>query len=248
MAVLKIERYRQKNGEDVLKVLLKPTQRFPEGAYFYADAIDEELVRRFTWYLQNQRKPYVVVVIGSSYNKQMKQFHQEKANNILDEYPDCINHINGVEFDNVNYNLDKVSQQQNLWCKLSRGYCITEKSFQPYVAVNSRVIHAKRTKTEVEACISAYQLEMQYEDYMYSFLKDRRKDIDILDLERTGQISEDEAVYRHVLRYASDNAWYYYRYNLTEYFMNNHLKIPDYVIDSNGFMTHSVTGRRLCPL
>ena len=33
MAVLKIERYRQKNGEDVLKVLLKPTQRFPEVFY-----------------------------------------------------------------------------------------------------------------------------------------------------------------------------------------------------------------------
>ena len=49
MAVLKIERYRQKNGEDVLKVLLKPTQRFPEGAYFYADAIDEELVRSFLY-------------------------------------------------------------------------------------------------------------------------------------------------------------------------------------------------------
>ena len=33
-------------------------------------------------------------------------------------------------------------------------------------------------------------------------------DLDILDLERTGQISEEEAIYRHVLRYAADNAWY----------------------------------------
>ena len=44
MAVKKNEKYRQKNGEDVLKVILKPTQRFPEG-YFYCDASDEELVR-----------------------------------------------------------------------------------------------------------------------------------------------------------------------------------------------------------
>ena len=41
MAVLRIEKYRQKNGNDVLKVILKPTQRFPEG-YFYCDASDEE--------------------------------------------------------------------------------------------------------------------------------------------------------------------------------------------------------------
>ena len=77
---------------------------------------------------------------------------------------------------------------------------------------------------------------------MYSFLKDRRKDIDILDLERTGQISEDEAVYRHVLRYA-DNAWYLYRYNLFEYFKDNNIPIPVYAIDDEGFMTHHITGQ-----
>ena len=248
MAVLNIKEYRQLNDNDVLKVILKPTKTFPEGAYFYADACDEKLVRQYTWVLHTKMEPYVRAVIGSSCNQQGLRFHREKARNILKYYPDYINHINGIEFDNTNQNLDKVTSQQNRWCALSRGYAILGKSFLPYVRINSRLIRAKCTRTEVEACISAYQLEMQYEDYMYSFLKDRRKDTDILDLERTGQISEDEAVYRHVLRYASDNAWYYYRYNLTEYFMNNHLKIPDYVIDSNGFMTHSVTGRRLCPL
>lgn len=51
MAVDRIEKYRQKNGEDVLKAILKPTKLFPEGAYFYCDAIDEELVRQYTWFL-----------------------------------------------------------------------------------------------------------------------------------------------------------------------------------------------------
>lgn len=50
MAVLNIEEYRQKNGEDVLKVILKPTKLYPEGACFYADACDEKLVRNYTWY------------------------------------------------------------------------------------------------------------------------------------------------------------------------------------------------------
>ena len=246
MAVKGIEKYRQQNSEDVLKVILKPTQKFPEG-YFYCDACDEELVKNYTWCLHTQRYPYVIANLGSSYNQQTKQFHQEKAFNILDEYPNYINYINGVEFDNVNQNLDKVTNQQNSWARPSRGYLIAGRSFQPHVAVNSRQTHAKCTRTEVEAIQLAYQLELQYEDYRYDFLKDRRKDADILNLERTGRISEEEAVYHHVCRYA-DNAWFYYRYNLTEYFRDNHLKVPDYAIDEEGYMTHPITGQKLCPL
>lgn len=246
MAVKGIEKYRQQNSEDVLKVILKPTQKFPEG-YFYCDACDEELVKNYTWCLHTQRYPYVIANLGSSYNQQTKQFHQEKAFNILDEYPNYINHINGVEFDNVNQNLDKVTNQQNSWARPSRGYLIAGRSFQPHVAVNSRQIHDKCTRTEVEAIQLAYQLELQYEDYRYDFLKDRRKDADILNLERTGRISEEEAVYHHVCHYA-DNAWFYYRYNLTEYFRDNHLKVPDYAIDEEGYMTHPITGQKLCPL
>ncbi len=246
MAVKGIEKYRQQNSEDVLKVILKPTQKFPEG-YFYCDACDEELVKNYTWCIHTQRYPYVIANLGSSYNQQTKQFHQEKAFNILDEYPNYINHINGVEFDNVNQNLDKVTNQQNSCARPSRGYLIAGRSFQPHVAVNSRQIHAKCTRTEVEAIQLAYQLELQYEDYRYDFLKDRRKDADILNLERTGRISEEEAVYHHVCHYA-DNAWFYYRYNLTEYFRDNHLKVPDYAIDEEGYMTHPITGQKLCPL
>ena len=244
MAVLEVEQYRQLNGEDILKVILKPTQRFPDG-YFYCDASDEKLVRNYTWRLQSQKEPYVV-----AYYRDMGQlrFHREKAHNILDDYPDYINHINGIEFDNINMNLDKVSQQQNIWCAPSRGYVIAGRSFEPRIKVNHQQIRAKCTRTEVEAIQSAYQLEVDYEDYRYDFLKDRRKDNDILDLERTGKISEDEAIYRHVLRYASDNAWYLYRYNLFDYFADNGIPIPSYALDSEGFMIHSITGQRLCPI
>lgn len=163
-------------------------------------------------------------------------------------YLDYINHINGIEFDNVNMNLDVVISQQNCWCKPSKGYGIVRRSFQPNVKVNYRKIYAKCTRTEVEAIQSAYQLEVTYEDYRYDFLKDRCKDTDIFDLERTGKISEDEAVYRHVCRYAKDNAWYVYRYDLFEYFRDNHLSVPAFSIDSDDFVCHSVTGQRLCPL
>lgn len=72
MSVLNIERYRQKNGDDILKVILKPTKNFPDG-YFYADACDEELVRSYTWCLKSQKKPYVV---ADSY--QTLRFHRER--------------------------------------------------------------------------------------------------------------------------------------------------------------------------
>lgn len=247
MAVLKVEKYKQKNGKDILKVILKHTQNFPDG-YFYCDSCDEELVRQHSWCLYKQRQPYVVAT-EKTYSQQTLRFHQEKAFNILGNYPDYINHINGIEFDNVNYNLDIVSNQQNQWCKPSKGYRKDKrcKSFLPYIKIISHLVCAKCVSTEVEACISAYQLELQYEDYMYSFLKDRRKDVDLLDMERTGKISEEEAVYRHVLRY-TDNAWFYYRYDLTDYFRDNHIPVPRYSLDSEGYMTHSVTGKRLCPL
>lgn len=164
MAVECIKKYRQKNGNDVLKIILKSTKVFTERAYFYCDASDEELVRQYTWFLRSQKHPYVETHFRSSYSRRI-----------------------------------------------------------------------------------AYQLELQYEDYRYDFLKDRRKDTDILDLERTGQISEDEAIYRHILRYA-DNAWFYYRYNLTKYFADNRIPLPRYSRDSDGFMIHPITGQQLCPL
>ena len=155
---------------------------------------------------------------------------------------------NGIKFDNANINLDVVTVQQNLWARPSKGYKIAGRSFQPLIMVNSRHICTKCTRTEVEAIQSAYQLEVDYEDYRYDFLKDRRKDNDILDLERTGKISEDEAIYHHVCRHASNNAWYYYRYNLAEYFTDNHIPVSAFSVDSDGFMTHPITGQRLCPM
>ena len=247
MAVLRTEKYRQKNSDDILKVILKSTQKFPQG-YFYCDASDEELVRQYTWFLKTQKEPYVVANIGGRYSHQLLQFHREKAFNILDRHPKYINHIDGIKFDNVNKNLDEVTNQQNLWCVPSRGYAIDRKNFRPYIGINSQTIYANCTRIEVGAIQSAYQLELQYENYRYDFLRDRRKDLNLLDMERTGKISEDEAIYLHVLRYAANNAWYVYRYDLFDYFNENHIPIPAFSIDSEGYMTHSITGQRLCPL
>ena len=108
-------------------------------------------------------------------------------------------------------------------------------------------------KTEDEVCISQNYIEQVWlrerlgsQYYMFDFKKYRRGSEDIVDLERVGKVSEEEATYRHILRY-SGNAWYMLRYGLEQYYKNNHIPIPKYSLDTDGFMVHHITGQRLCP-
>ncbi|MCM1219614.1 MAG: hypothetical protein NC548_34470 [Lachnospiraceae bacterium] len=243
MAVEWIEPCKQRDGSDILKVYIKPTKQFPQGSYFYCNANDKRLVEGYAWILKEPKKPYVIANGGSNL-----RFHREKEHNILGHYPRCINHVNMVEFDNVGRNLDIVTVQQNQWSRPSKGYGFIGKRFQPRVCADYVITPISGIRTEADACKAAYWLEVWHEDYRYDFLKARRDDLDILDMERTGKISEDEAVYRHVCRYAKDNAWYVYRYNLFQYFAENHILVPKYTPDTDGFMRHPITGQRLCPV
>lgn len=259
MAVVKKEQYRQQDGTDILKVYTKPTSKFPEGSnYFYCDAKDEDVVDSCAWRLIELRKNvYVTAHIGSTYDSKHLRLHQELAYKYLGYYPDYIDHVNGIELDNTDINLNVVTTQQNAFNRPSRGYVFVRYNsmFKPKLGFCYEHLRPySSVATEIEACQLQYIVETDYlrgrlgsNYYMYDFLKDRRNDLDILDLERTGQISSDEAIYKHVVRYASDNAWYYYRYNLEQYFKDNHLKVPDYKLDEQGYMIHPVTGKKLCP-
>lgn len=115
-----------------------------------------------------------------------------------------------------------------------------------HIVVDRKVPREELTIDKLETDYLRGILKDDY--YMYDFLKDRRGDLDILDLERTGIISAEEATYRHVIRYAKDNAWYYYRYNLEQYFKDNHIPVPDFDLDEQGFMIDKITRKKLCPL
>lgn len=109
-------------------------------------------------------------------------------------------------------------------------------------------IYSKSTKREDEACLQQFQLEAEYfSDYNYDFLADRRNDLDIVELERTGKISSEEATFQHVMRYAKENAWYIFRYNLEDYFKAYNIPLPAYSLNTEGRMVHPVTGKILCP-
>lgn len=248
IAVEKIEQY-----GDTLKVILKPTKHFPVG-YFYCDSEDIDIIQGHTWLLSQQSRNIYVVAHG--YRRNNYYLHRELAFKYLGYYPDYIDHCNLCEIDNVDSNLNEVSNQQNMHNKATKNYLfdVRRNNFQTRIKYNQDSLYPYGVvKTELEACIQQRELEtvylkdlMQDDYYMYDFLKDRRNDLDILDLERTKQISEEEAIYRHVLRYA-DNAWFYHRYNLEQYFKDNHIPVPDFDIDEQGFMIDKVTRKRLCP-
>ena len=250
MSVQNIEYY-----GDTLKVILKSTKNFPVG-YFYCDSdIDTlNLVNSYGWHLMQQGKR---TCVEAKFRGSHLCFHREYAYNVLGNYPNYLDHINGVDIDNTDDNLNSVNQQQNGYNQPTRGYSVNKvnRNFQPLIVFNREnhypygVVHS-----ELEACILQHQVETDYLElktgkdnyYMYNFLLDRRNDLDILDLERTKQISSEEATYRHIMKYA-DNAWYYYRYNLTDYFSQYHIPIPHYSLDTEGFMTNPITGEKLCP-
>lgn len=256
MSVVKIEEYRQQNGDDILKVFCKPTKRFPEGGnYFYAPADAVDLVQERSWSL-DKRVNGAMIRANTIYTS--VSFHQELCNFYYNYYVDCIDHINMVDIDNTDDNLNIVTIQQNALNQFRRGYTFSNNqlklAFVPRIKLNGQAIRPfSQVHREDEVCILQNELEQEFarfelqEDYyMFDFKRYRRGSEDILDLERTGQISEEEATYRHILKY-SDNAWYMLRYGLEVYYKEHNISIPQYSLDFDGFMIHPITGQRLCP-
>ena len=261
MAVERIEEYRQQNGVDILKVWCKPTKNFPEGKnFFYAPAEAVDLVSKYTWFLHMYGKNRVrVLANGKTHQDNSLLFHST----IFQFYQgyiwqEDIDHRDMVEYDNTDENLEAVTRQQNNFNKMTRGYHIDIRrkpvNFQAQFQISGKLYYpCKAIRNESDACIAQNYAEKVWlqerlgnQYYMFDFFKYRRGSEDILDLERTGQISEEEATYRHILRYA-DNAWYYLRYGLQDYFKHYHIPVPRYSLDDMGYLTHPITGQKLCP-
>ena len=257
MSVIKIEEYTQQNGVDILKVYCKPTKKFPEGKnFFYAPAEAIGLVNKFTWNLCQKKNRHCITVIANINNMYTTTFHQELFKFYHGYYWNKdIDHINMIDYDNTDSNLNAVSSSQNRYNTFRKGYSyIKGKNYFRAEVFTMKIIYPFGvTRGEDTVCRQQSHLEHnELKDfhnnvwYMFDFKKYRRGSEDILDLERTGQISEEEAIYRHILRY-SENAWYMLRYGLEEYYKENHIPIPKYSLDADGFMIHPITGQKLCP-
>lgn len=258
MSVLRKEYYTQKNGTEIIKVILKPTKVFPEEGYFYCPREAEELVDSYCWFLRKDRNR--IRVTANKYNGGTSKtllFHK----GLFEFYHGCdcqdyIDHINMIELDNTDANLNAVTNQQNSFNTYSKGYfySVRYKNFRASYKLNDKVYRPfSITRKEDEACTQANYIdkvilkeELGNEYYRFDFLKYRRGSEDILDLERTGKIDEEEAIHQHIMRYAN-NAWYYLRFGLQEYFEKHNIPVPEYLLDEQGFMIHPETGKKLCP-
>lgn len=49
MSVKEIEYYTQKDGREILKVILNPTPKYPQEMCFYVDMYFENLIRSKSW-------------------------------------------------------------------------------------------------------------------------------------------------------------------------------------------------------
>lgn len=250
MAVQRIERYVQQDGTRILKVVLKPTEKYPDG-YFYVDEQFEDLVNKYSWHLDDNG--YVMANATINGKKKRIKLHREIMREVTGEYPKYVDHFDGVEIDCTLQNLNVVTQAQNVRNKPKCGYSIVKYYKNGGAAYRVSCWLGAESKTqsvnrEDLACQKQYLLELQmFPDYNYSFFADRRNDLDILELERTGQISADEATRLHVMRYAQNNAWYVIRYNLYDYFKQNGVPVPAYETNYYGIMVNPKTGEFLNP-
>lgn len=247
----KIEQYKQKDGTDVLKVFIKPTKAFPQGDFFYCDADAIDLVKSYSWCLHKRGKQGKNICVSAyTYGQVTLLFHQEYTYKILGYNPDYLDHINGIEFDNRDINLNVVTQQQNARNKPTKGYDFITKESKFRFQYNSlnKLCYGGRADTEPEICLLVSNfLKEVYSDYNYDFLEDRRDYIHLLDQECRGIISHEEANYLRAKQLIENNPWYVYRYDLFDYCKENKIVIPNFSLDSEGFMVSPVTGKRLCP-
>ena len=250
-----IEKFVQKDGLEVLKVWLAPTPQFPNGAFFYCEAKDEDLILLHpNWSISDPKQPYVQARASRASAVSTYRFHIEVARKYLGFYPEAIDHYNGIEFDCVNSpNLFSVTQEQNTRNRRSKGYGITASgAFYIQIIYHGNLVCPYSTvRNEIQALVLRNQLEQKYfTDYNYNFLADRRTSLDLLLQEREGILSHDDVVYLYLKKY-SDNPWFYFRYDLAEAYDYYGFRKPeegkDYWFDKSGFMVNK-DGVRLVPI
>lgn len=205
---------------DVLKVFISNRGSYLlDESYFYCDACMLDIIlnaksiglcsdydkgrgyRRA--YLDG--KPFTHYVIG--------------FDNIPEGY--VVDHISGVTYDNCRCNLRAVNKQTNSKNK-STGTGVVLKvnndsvDFVVTKQKADREIYEKMIfDTELDALLKRseldYNLRTKYSTPTYEFLRDRRRDRDLVDLVRMHIINEEDEKQMYISRYAGC-AWYYYRF------------------------------------
>lgn len=240
----------------IAKVTVKPTEKFPEGKnYFYVDADDLHLVMELNSCSLYGNWDKCAYPGGSQLYRKIAAKHYKVTDNHY------IDHINGVGIDNTSRNLRPVFPVDNARNKVLRGYYVSgnekfsfrelqPESYFAYGRIRYRKVMCRSLLYGREDLVAYHRKvwEDKWWKIHYDFLLDRRGDFDILELEYSGQISHQEAIFRHVMRKAKNNAWYVLRYHLYNYFDKYNISIPEYVLNEDRRMVDTKTGILLCPM
>lgn len=254
-------RFKMKGGFDMItnfevyKDILKVFTDSKEYPCFYLSSDAEELLGQYRWGSHRKGYGYITAIK----DRQLHYLQDELYRFYNGEYSKgYLYFMNGVLIDCTDNNLEEVPVQDT-YTGVPRGYEIyrhmgIKKAYRPYIMVDGvEFAPYDKTYSEDEACIMQHKLETEWlkENFgvgiLFNFFKYRKGSEDILDEEYTGRISAEEAVYKHIMRYA-DNAWYYLRFGLQGYFKDNKIPEPDYYLDDEGHMVHPDTHRHLCPI
>lgn len=132
-----------------------------------------------------------------------------------------VDHISGVTYDNCRCNLRVASKQTNSKNRSTGTGVVLKanKSSIDFIVMKQktdREIYEKLIfDNELDALLKRseldYNLRTKYNTPTYEFLRDRRRDRDLVDLVRMHIINEEDEKQMYVSRYA-ECAWYYYRF------------------------------------
>ena len=271
--ILRKEYYTQKDGTEIIKV-------FCNNGYFYCDKADEDIIDNHSFEIgkagskTNLVVPKTSVRINDRYvTKTFGQMYNKKYYGEYNPDGKVCDHINGVEIDNVSSNLRLASIQQNSYNQFTQGFTVNMRNdkYSQYNTYYSAAVNVakfpntkKRTlrpfgcvKDEISACKQQYELEnIWLKDYikdnfvMFDFTTFRRFALDILDLERTGQQSHEEAINTYLMQdHIRTNPWYWFRYSLHKFYDRLGVSEPklnvDYYINEDNAMAFCGTNQ-LC--
>lgn len=257
--MLKKEKFKQKDGNEIIVVSKRgvPIQR----ACFIASLEDEKIIDSKDW--------IIPAIHENMYPYSLFQNYHRSVLSEVDSTQKVIDHENLCKYDNMRSNLYPRTRVQNSQNVFRRHYINNGKDFRtklkvdfsmisqelldcPYVDyIKGDYIYGVSCTNEADVCRTTRVIESLYQrcnpEYnMFDIINYRVDDFNTLLLERTGKISKEEADLVHILSY-SNNIWYLLRYGLEDIYKENHIKMPAYSLDKDGFLIDKNGTARLCP-
>ena len=259
--VVDIQEFQQKDGRLVEKIIC-------QNGFFYIDKCDLDIIDKYTFEVQRAggqtslMHPRTSIKIDGRWKpSSYAQCYYLKHKGVYLPKGLVLDHINGVELDNIKENLYPVTIQQNGYNQFKQGYTINLKggkngskhtnyfaTLKVKTSKGSVLKRFPRCLREDEVAKQQHILETQWFKqtypnifYMFDFTEWRRNDIDFLCKEREGVWSKVDAIKAFLMQDKFRlNPWYWCRFDLFDLYNSYGVTYPkeniDWFLDDDGAM------------